>query len=187
MPEMISLRSFRLATLSGHVLQFEAKKPKYVPDEAVSDAMAAGCVMANEEDTPFYEDLSRAKVDFVGDVRKSMLYLAVEEMVKENDVKNFDAGGNPKTQAVSAMLGFEVARAELTDIYQQFQTIKSENGEYALHPAAPNILKVIQAQDRAELVELAAEFGVDKGKAKGLQVRDLRKLLLVKLSGVAAE
>lgn len=48
-------------------------------------------------------------------------------------------------------------------------------------------MRVIEAETKVELVELAEEFGVDKTKAKGLTVRDLRKLLLVKLSGASAE
>lgn len=186
MPNMISLRSFRLASLTGHVVQFEAKKPTFVPDAAVSEAMAAGCVPENESDIPFYEDVDRAKVEFTGDVRKSMLYLAAQAVAKRNNPKDFDGGGTPKTQVVADMLGYEVSREELLSVYQQYLQVQQENLDYALHPNAANIMRVIEAGSKAELLELASEFGVPDDKAKGLSVKDLRKLLLVKFSGHAA-
>lgn len=188
MPNMISLRSFRLETTKGHVLAFTAKEPKFVPAAVVSEAMAAGCVPADEADQPFYDDLTRARVEFVGDVRNSMLYLAVKAVIEKNDVtKDFDGSGVPKHESVSAALGFEVFQPEVTAIYQQYLQVQAENIEFPLHPAAPNIQRILEASSKAELVDLAVEFGHDEKKAKGLSARDLRKMLLVKLSGVAAD
>lgn len=186
MPDFISLRSFRLESTTGHTAVFEANVPRFIPDALVAEAMAKGCVPVDKSDIPFYEDQTRAKVEFTGDVRKSMIYLAVKHLAEKNNVKDFDGGGTPKTASVAKLIGYDVFRPEITDAYQQYLQYTSENREYALHPQAHNILKVIQAEDRAELVDLAEEFGVEKAKAKGLQVRDLRKMLLVKLSGVAA-
>lgn len=185
MPKMHSLRSFRLETTTGHVIEFEAKVPVFVPDAAVPDAMAAGCVPVDTSEIPFQEDLSRSRVEFVGDVRKSMLYLAVERLIAKNDPKTFDGGGNPKTAPVSDMLGFEVNRAELLAVFQLYLSSKNDNRPYTLHPSAPQIINVLEASDKAELIDLADEYGIPSEKAKGLQVRDLRKMILVKLSGVA--
>lgn len=183
MTMMISLRTFRLASTTGHIHQFEAKVPSDVAEALVPEAMAAGCVPVDADDIPFLEDLSRAKVEFQGDVRRSMLYLAVKLIAEENNPKNFDGGGTPKTSVVTARLGFEIARQELLDVYQIYQSVKADSREYVLHPSAPNILRVLEADSKGELVELAAEFGVDADKAAGLQMRDLRKLLLVKFNG----
>lgn len=186
MPQMISLRSFTLQTTKGHCIAFEAKAPKYVPPDVVSEAMAQGCVPTDESEIPFIEDVQRSKVEFQGDIRKAMIYIAVKTVIERNNVKDFDGAGVPKTSVVAERIGYEVSRAELLDIYQQYNTIKSEGGEYALNDQAKNAMRVIEAEDKAELVDLAEEFGVAKDKAKGLSVRDLRKLLLVKLSGTAA-
>lgn len=186
MPEMISLRSFRLATTAGHVMLFEANTPRVVPDDVVQAAMTAGCVPTKEGDAPFYEDLSRVKVEFQGDLRRSTIFLGVKAIVEANETKDFDGGGVPKVDAVSARLGYDVNRKEVIDVYQQYLTAKSNDQEFALHPQAQNILRVIEADDKAELIALAVEFGVEEKKAKGLVVRDLRKLLLTKFSGVAA-
>lgn len=186
MPEMISLRTFRLPSLTGHVILFEANTPRNVPDAVVPEAMAAGCVPTDAAAIPFHEDLSRAKVEFQGDVRRSMLFLAVKLIAENNVAKDFDGGGTPKTTVVAARLGYEVSRQEVIDVYQQYLTVKSEGREYALHPQAQNILRVLEAESKDELIDLAEEFGVDGAKAKGLVVKDLRKLLLVKFSGIAA-
>lgn len=185
MPNMISLRKFRLSTTKGHVVLFEPKVPTYVPDDIVADAMAAGCVPEDESETPFYDDLARAKVEFSGDVRASLIYLAVRQIAEKNDHKDFDGAANPKTKVVSDLLGIEAFPKEVVEIYRQYLQAKQEGVEYPLHPAAPNIQRVLEAGSKAELAELAAEFGVDAEKAKGLVAKDLRKLLLVKFSGIA--
>lgn len=186
MPNMISLRNFRLASTTGHVIQFEARVARDVPDVLVPEAMAAGCVPTDETDIPFHEDLSRAKIEFQGDIRRSMLFLAVKLVAETNAAKDFDGGGVPKVKTISDRLGYEVSRKELIDIWQQYLTTKAEDREYALHPQAANILLVLEAETKDELIALAEEFGVDGAKAKGLMVKDLRKLLLVKFSGIAA-
>lgn len=185
MPQMISLRTFRLESTKGHIVRFEAKVPRFVPDAIVPEAMAAGCVPTDESEIPFYEDLSRAKVEFQGDIKRSMVYLAIKSLAQKNDSKDFDGGGYPKTKVVADLLGFEVERQMVIDLYQEYQQVTAEGREFALHPASTNILRVIEAGSKAELIELADEFGVPADKAKGLQVRDLRKMLLVKLDGVA--
>ncbi|HRO60510.1 MAG TPA: hypothetical protein PKZ27_02755 [Rhodocyclaceae bacterium] len=186
MPQMISLRKFRLATTKGHVILFQPKTPTFVPDDAVSEAMQNGCVPADETETPFIEDFTRSKVEFQGDVRKSLIFIAVRQVAERNNHKDFDGAAVPRANVVSELLGFEVFPQEIVDIYRQYLQAKQEGIEYPLHPSAPNVQRVIDANSKAELVELANEFGVDPEKAKGLVARDLRKLLLVKFSGIAA-
>lgn len=186
MPNMVSLRSFLLPTLKGHMIRFEAGVPKDVPDVVVPEAMAAGCVPTNAADVPFYEDAARATVEFQGDARRSTIFLAIKSIVEENDAANFDGGGNPKHEAITERLGYTVARDEAVSIYQQYQTALSEGREFALHPQAQNIMRVIEATSKGELVELGSEFGIDADKSKKLTVRDLRRMLLTKFSGVAA-
>lgn len=186
MPMMLSLRKHRIASLSGHIVEFEPNVPVFVPDPAVSEAMAAGCVPVDPSDIPFYEDMDRAKVEFQGDVRRSIVYLAIQAIVGANDLKEFDGGGVPRHEAVSTRVGFPVAREEVVATYQMFTAARAEGREFGLHPASANILRVIEADSKAELLELAKEFDVPDKNVSGLTVKDLRKLLLVKFSGRAA-
>lgn len=184
--EMVSLLDQRVASTSGHIVLFQANVPRMVPASLVQECMAKGCAPVNLAAAPRLEDVSRAKVEFQGDIRRTMLFLAVKSLAEENDSKKFDAGGYPKTAVVSGMLGFEINRQELVSVYQQYSSAKAENLHVPLHPSAERALAVISAESKDELLDLAGEIGVDNfDKLKGMQVRDLRKTLLVKLSGAA--
>ena len=184
--EMVSLRDVRIATTAGHIVQFEAKTPRLVPAAVVQDAMNAGCMPTDPEDAPMYEDMSRAIVDFQGNVRKSIVYLAVEMICKANEVSSYDAGGVPKDSIVSERVGFPVTREEVRDIHQIYLSATAEGRPYGLHPNAPNIIKILEADTKGELIDLGVEFGYVETKIKGMSARDLRKMLLSKFSGVAA-
>jgi hypothetical protein len=185
MVKMVSLRTFRLASKSGNVIMFEAKEPKDVHPDAVSEAMAAGCVPVDQADANFHEDLSRAKVEFHGDVRRSVILLALQAIVGENNTKHFDGSGIPKASVVSDRVGFDVLPAELRAQFELYMTSRKESTDLALHPEAANILRVVEAASKNELLGLAEEFGTDVEKAKGLSAREIRKVLLAKFAGVA--
>lgn len=186
MPKMVSLRNVRMESTKGHVINFTAKEPKFVPLDVVAEASALGCVVMDGEDPLFYEDVTRAKVEFQGDVRKSMIYLAIKSLAEKNSARDFDGSGVPKEKVVSDSLGFDVVRSEVADVFQMYMQAKGDGVDYPLHPAANNIVRVLDADSKAELVELADEFGVPADKAKGLTIKDLRKLLLAKFNGVTA-
>lgn len=186
MPNMLSIRNFRLETTTGHSIEFKANVPTWVAPVAVPAAMAAGCVPEDAKDQPFYEDSFRDKVEFKGDIRRSMLHVAVKTIAERNDVKEFDGSGNPKTDAVVNRLGFEVTRNEVVDAFRIYMQAKAEDIEIDLHPSTAVIARIIDADDKKDLVELADELDVPKDKVKGLVARDLRKLLLAKCGGVSA-
>ncbi len=185
MPKMISLRTFRLPTLSGHVLQFTANQERDVPEAAVKDAMTAGCAFVDASDTPFYDDMSKAKVGFSDSIKKSTLYLVLKSIAEDNEAKNFDGGGVPKLSVVNDKLGFDVSKREVQDMYQQYLSIKSDGGEFPLHANAPNVLRVVEATTNAELIELGKEFGYEEANLKGRSTRDLRRILFTKLNDAA--
>lgn len=186
MKEMLSLRNFRLASTNGDVILFQAGVPREVPDALVHEAMAAGCALTNQDELPFIEDQARAKVEFGGDIRRSMIYLAVQGLVETNDVKHFDGGGVPKIEAVGERLGFSVTRDEVRAVFQMYTAAKADGINYSLHPQSQNILRVIDAESKVELVELAEEFGIDIKRARAVSAKEIRKLLLLKFNGNAA-
>lgn len=184
MPDFLSLRNFRLETTHGHTIVFKANTPTFVPDAAVPAAMAAGCVPVDQAGTPFHEDNTKTKVEFAADARESLIYLAVKRVVERNNNKDFDGSGVPKLAAINSMLGFDVIRKEVSDVFRLFMQNRTEGREYALHPNAERIMQVLDADTKAELLELAEAAGVED--ASGMTVRDLRRNTLVKLSGFAA-
>lgn len=186
MPKMKSLRRFTLSTTLGHAIGFVPDEMSYVPPEAVQAALAAGCALVDDAESDFYDDLSRANVEFVGDVRTSLIYMGVEQMAAANKPMDFDGSGNPKADVLTAILGFKVLPSEVTPVYQLFLSNKQDGKDYALAPEAVNAKAVLEADTKAELVLLAEDAGIDSGAYKGMNARELRKLLMVKFSGIAA-
>jgi hypothetical protein len=184
MIKMLSLRNYRLATTLGDVLLFEAGVPREVPPQCVQAAMAAGIAPVDAAGVILPDDSRRASVEFQGDARRSTIYLAIKAIVDDNKPEQF-AGGVPKHDEVSKRLGYTVARDEVGTVYRQFTTAKAEGRDLELHPQAHNIMKVIEADSKDELIELAEEFGMDP-KIKGESSRNIRRAILLKFHGAPA-
>lgn len=186
MPNMISLRKFRLSTTTGHMISFNSNEPVYVPDEAVSAAMAAGCAPVNGADQVFFDDVQRSRVEFSGDLRKSILHFAIGTLVKENDPRKFDGSGLPRLDVLSKRLGFEVFKDERRVAHQTYMAVLKNGEHVVLHKDAESVLAVIDAEGKAELLLLANKHGVEAEQAAGLTTKDLRKMLLARFSGLTS-
>lgn len=186
MPMMKSLRSFRLASTSGHIYQITANEPIMIDPVVVPEAMQAGCVPVDAADTPFYDDLSKSRVEFEGDLRRSLIYMAIDVLVTRNDANDF-AAGVPKAAAITERIGALVSEKEARAVYQLYTTAKSEGRNIELHQNAHMVMRVLEADDRNDLVALGKELSVPAKEMSGMSARDLRKLLLTKLNGIATE
>lgn len=186
MPLMKSLRKFRLASVTGHIVHFTPDEHVMVPPEAVQEAMAAGCVPIDADEAAKFDDNGRAKVDFAGELRKSILYLVLKSIAKENDTRKFDAGGVPKAGVIEGVTGLTIGKAEIAAVWRDYLTISSDGGDAALHPSAANVLRVLDAESPMELSELGKEFGVEDAEMQGMSMKELRRKLLSRLGGNAA-
>lgn len=158
-----------------------------VPDAIVQEAMNAGCAPISDEDQAFIDEQGNAKVEFVGNMRRSLIWLAIDVLVRENNSKNFGGGGAPSKKVLSDRLGFDIAAKELTVIWQEYNTTKSQGLEPSLHPEAPQAMEVLGAEDGEELRALATEFGVAPSAIEGLSTKEIRRTLLAKFSGISQE
>lgn len=186
MPLMKSLRKFRLASVTGHIIHFTPDEHVMVPPEAVQEAMAAGCVPVDADEAAKFEDDGRAKVDFAGELRKSILYLVLKSIAKENDTRKFDAGGVPKSSVIEGITGLTVGKAEVAAAWRDYLGITAAGEDVALHPSAANVLRVLDAESPIELVELGKEFGAGEAEMQGMSMKELRRKLLSRLGGNAA-
>ena len=177
---MESLRKFTLRTTKGHCIQFEARTPRLVPRAVVQDAMAVGCVPVNKEDTPFLEDESKAKVEYDKPLRRAVLFIALDALVKENETKNFDGGGNPKEEILEEMTGIVVQKKEIGRLMNEYRTCVATGSELPSHPEAEAVYCIVQAESKDELLQLAKAAGYPEDKAKGLVNKDLRRMLISK-------
>lgn len=188
MPKMISLRNYRLATLAGPIFTFKAKVPRDVSPECVQAALAAGCALVDPNDQQFIDDVTKNKVAFGGDARKSLLFLACQELIKENDPKKFTAGGIPRVPAIEALLGFDVNAKEITEAFQAASDVKRNSAEFELHSSAEPALRVIRADGRDDLLMIAMDLFDEEfnQRLEGLETRQIRTAMLNKLANNAA-
>jgi hypothetical protein len=187
MTEMISLRNFRCATLTGHVIHFEAGKPKMVPDIAVPHAMGMGATPTSEVDVTMFEDRRRARAEFKGDIRHSLIALVIMDILEQNNTAEFDAAGQPKYQVLSKMLGFDVLPDEATRVFRAVITAQNTGEDLQLAKNANIVKRIIEAETKTDLLVLVPETEVTLDDANGMQVRDLRKAMLSTFAGLSTE
>jgi dephospho-CoA kinase len=63
-------------------------------------------------------------------------------------------------------------------MYEAYQTAESSGVPYIIHDDAQDALRVIMADNKAELTELAVEFGKPEDEYHGLSSKALREYLL---------
>ncbi len=186
--KMVSLQRMRVASLSGHVAHFEPRQPALVHPDMVKDCMARGAVPADEAGIPLdvNEDNTRDRVTASGDLRSSLVMLLMMRFVKENDVKAFDSGGIPKLDVLNKTLGFDISPKERSDIWQALMTLRGAGEEPALHQDATQVLDILDAQSKAELLLIAKGLGIESSEVEGLNARDLRRHLLANYQGLTS-
>ena len=185
MPMMLMLQTRRIASTSGHAVQFTSKVPHFVPREMVRECLHAGAVICDESGQIVADDDTTVKrVEFAGDLRVSLLYLLYQRLIKENKSANFTSGQVPKVEIVSRCLAFDVNAKEVKKTWQDFQTAINSGGDLKLHKDAQMVLDIIDANDNSDLQLLAAEMNVPEDETSGLTSRDLRALLLTKFDGL---
>lgn len=184
MPMMHSLRTFRLPTTTGHVVQFVAKEPTFVPLAAVPEALRAGCVPVEGETVDPIDDNTRLRTGFAAELRRSVMALLMTRLAKENDTKKFDSSGTPKADAVAKLMHTSSVDAkEVREVWRALRSAEKTGEDVTLHADAQKVLDVLDAESRAELLMVAKDHGVAEEEVTGLQARDLRTKLLARFAG----
>ena len=178
--EMISLRTFRLSSTSGHVIPFEANKPRMVPAAVVQEAMAAGCAPTSSDGLPVIDDATKVKQGMQGPLRDSLIKLAIKRLIDENNVKSFDSAGMPKVEVLQDILGIDIAAKERTKLYREVVSATAAGEDIVLQAGAEGVLKVMDATSKSDLLALANDIGVPAEDVKGLSSRELRSLLIAR-------
>lgn len=119
MPMMKLHRSFRLATLKGHSIRFEKEVPVFVPNEVVAEAVAIGAVAVDgaEIDVTPKEPPKPNAGPAEAQERENQILDAINQIVVKNDREDFTAGGIPKDKAISALVGYRVAKSEVATVW----------------------------------------------------------------------
>lgn len=112
-----TLRTVRIASLSGHVVTIEPGKPQALPPVLHAEAYAAGCV---PEDSPEHV------VPLVpqGDERERAITDAIHELITRGDNDNFrKADGVPKVAAIEEIFGYAVSGTEIEAAFEKVKTV----------------------------------------------------------------
>jgi hypothetical protein len=182
MPKMISLRNFRLASTSGHVILFEAKVPRDVHPDVVREALSHGCGFADQADAEGAapDDDARLRAGYNDALRRSLIYSILARVIKTNDPKQFDSGKMPKAEVITKVLGIELGKDELKTAWQALQNANSTGEDLSLHPDTQKVLDILDSESKADLLLVAQEQGFSQDEVHGLQPKDLRKHLLAR-------
>lgn len=142
MPVMKSLRSFRLDSTDGHVLQVVSDKPIFVPEKLLSKALAAGMVVVDEvpdnipddipDETPEVSDETSESPDDTPDETSedeqeeeaSFLNQALMLIITRGDESDFKGDGTPKVSRVNAELPPEADRVTATQVSDAFAELQ---------------------------------------------------------------
>lgn len=120
MPLYVLNRDFTLRSTSGHSIAFEKGVPVNVPPVLEQEAAQYG---AERVDGVWVDPIEPSKL--VAEVpealaasdREVLLTAAFEQIIKRNDSKDFTGQGIPTVNAIKAIVGFTVERAEIGELW----------------------------------------------------------------------
>jgi len=116
MPKYTLHRDFTHRSTSG-VISFEEGVPTHVPPHMEKEVIAIGAVRA-EGDTPkVLEPETKLPEIPVGDDRESEIKAAFDLLIERNDSNDFTGQGVPTVKAVEKIVGFDVDRKELVELW----------------------------------------------------------------------
>ena len=184
---MTHTRDFRLASKTGVIIQFVAGEKVWVPPHAVHEAMGVGAQPALEEGEslpPVVGNIAR-KIVFVGPLRDSLIFGAIEKIVAENDTAKFDGAGIPKVKAVSDMLGFDVQKSELGAMHRRFREVRANNEKWQYHPTTEAVFDTLAATTLPDLEMVAKVNGLAQDSFPAMTFAEARKTVLLQLTETA--
>ena len=178
--EMIAPRNYTLRTKLGHTIKFLAGQGKLVPDSAVSEALAVNILPVENSDLNT-ADLSGAGVQQVqigGLLRVALVVNAIADLVKENNVENFDGGGRPKVAVMNQMTGLSLSAKERSEGWDRFRELKNSGEDMPTHKAMDTVIALQRLNTPNEFKEYAELLDVPESKLLGLNAREQKQLLL---------
>jgi hypothetical protein len=112
--KVLSLRPIRLASLNGMCVLIPANEATEIPAVLLSEALAAGCIPAEESDiTTLREAQVSADQDKI--VREEFIAGGIDQLVGMNNTDDFSPTGVPRINSLRTILGDEKVTATERD------------------------------------------------------------------------
>lgn len=177
--KMVCARHYTLRTTSGHVIRFEPNKPIDVPDSVVSEAMAVNILpVEGQELTQGASDAVVKHVSITGVLRDTLALRAMEEMARDNDPEDFDAGGRPKVNNVNQRAGLSLSASERNTYWDKYRAMKSNGEDLPNHKAAATVMEIQYLSTPKDMREYAQALGVEDEAFLGHSMHAQKQLLL---------
>src|SRR5690606_17301070 len=158
----------------GHILYFEADVPRPVPDCCVEEALAVNIIPCDGGFAPEAEETAprvmRSAV-MSPELREAPLLNAIDELYREAEVENFDAGQRPKTNAIIERSGLELTASERTKLWDKYRDLKAENADLPRPKNFELVADVQRLTTKRDLLMAAADLGVPEKLVKGATLK----------------
>jgi hypothetical protein len=104
--KVLSLRAQRLASLNGMCTYIPANEPTEIHVSLLQDALAAGCIPADETDVSTLRE-AQVSADQNQLVREEFIAGGIDQLVGMNNTDDFSPTGVPRINSLRTILGDE--------------------------------------------------------------------------------
>lgn len=176
---MTCARHYTLRTKAGHCIRFKPNEPVSVPDNIVSEALAVNIIPVDSESIGAPDDGAPVqKVTIAGPLRDALALRCIDDLVKMNDVEQFDGGGRPKVASINQSTGLTLSASDRNDYWDKYRKIKSEGEELPRHKALETVLEIQSLNTPSGVREYAEALGVSAETILGHSIAVQKQALL---------
>lgn len=125
MTKLVLNRNYVLTTTMGHSIEFKKGEPVHVPPVMYSAAIAIGAQPIDGSDPNVLPEEVVKKYPTDPAIRTGDILAAIEQLVAQNERKDFTAAGTPSVKAVEREVGYDVDAREVQAVWQQYNNKKA--------------------------------------------------------------
>lgn len=177
---MTCARHYTLRTKAGHCIRFKPNEPVSVPDSVVSEALAVNILPLDGQDASAADGSGTIpqKVVVTGLLRDALALHSIDDLVKMNDVEQFDGGGRPKVAAINSATGLTLTADERNKYWDKYRQIKSDGEHLPTHKALATVLEIQALNTPSSVKEYAEALGVKQDTIVGHPIAVQKQVLL---------
>lgn len=177
---MTCARHYTLRTKAGHCIRFQPNEPVLVPDSVVSQALAVNILPVDGQDASVADGngVIPQKVVITGLLRDALALHSIDDLVKMNDVEQFDGGGRPKVAAINASTGLSLSANDRNTYWDKYRTLKSDGEQLPTHKALATVLEIQALNTPSGVKEYADALGVNQDVIVGHPIAVQKQVLL---------
>lgn len=124
MPLYTLNRNFTLRTTSG-VISFIKDEETHVPPFMEREAQAIGALPVEDTDVSLVPQDPKLPSTPQGEDRNKEVFAAFDLLIERNDSNDFTGQGAPSVKAVEKIVGFDVDRSEVLELWAEHKTLKA--------------------------------------------------------------